>query len=177
MVTFHSKYNGDKSIPSLCGVAFAPIKTKFGGPAQVLPESEEEDIIDEAIGYFRVQCLFKNFKVEGPADLLMIYMTCFIQKCLEVIVKDQNDQSKATKAVLALAMQEVPGVSSKGFFLGNLCTVVKSEEGKLSQYMKQIKQELSKRILNIIYNPEWGTLDMKFWLSYSKKKFLNMTFN
>ena len=104
-------------------------------------------------------------------------MTCFIQKCLEVIVKDQNDQSKATKAVLALAMQEVPGVSSKGFFLGNLCTVVKSEEGKLSQYMKQIKQELSKRILNIIYNPEWGTLDMKFWLSYSKKKFLNMTFN
>tara|TARA_B110001450_G_C17462823_1_gene416923 strand:- start:362 stop:628 length:267 start_codon:yes stop_codon:yes gene_type:complete len=88
LVSFHSKYNDDKSIPTLCGVAFAPIKTKFAGPGQVLPESEEEDIIDEAIGYFRVQCLFKNFKVKGPADLLMIYMTCFIQKVLETISKD-----------------------------------------------------------------------------------------
>ena len=69
----------------------------------------------------------------------MIYMTCFIQKVLETISKDQADQSKATKAVLALAMQDVQGVSAKGFFLGNLCTVVKAEEGKLSLYLKQIK--------------------------------------
>ena len=104
----------------------------------------------------------------------MIYITVFIQKVLETISKDQNDQAKASKAVLALAMQEV-NVSK--FFLLNLCTTVKSEDGKLAQYLKQVKQEVSKRILNIIYNPEWGTLDMKFWLSYSKKKFLNMNFN
>ena len=103
-----------------------------------MPESEEEDIIDEAIGYFRVQCLFKNFKVGGPADILMIYITVFIQKCLETVAKDQ-DQAKASKALLSLAMQEVPGVSSPGCFIKSLCTAVKSEESKLSQYLKQIK--------------------------------------
>ena len=61
------------------------MKTKFAGPAQILPESETEDIIDESIGYFRAQVHFKNYEVEGPADKLMIYITVFIQKCLETI--------------------------------------------------------------------------------------------
>ena len=84
-MTYHSKWNDDASIPVLSGLAFAPIKTKFAGPAVVLPESTEDDIVDEAIGYFRAQCLFKNFEVKGPADKLMIYITVYIQKCLEVI--------------------------------------------------------------------------------------------
>ena len=84
-MTYHSKWNDDSSMATLSGIAFAPIKTKFAGPAQVLPESQEDDIVDEAIGYFRAQCLFKNFEVKGPADKLMIYITVYIQKCLEVI--------------------------------------------------------------------------------------------
>ena len=161
---------------TLSGIAFAPIKTKFAGPAQVLPESQEDDIVDEAIGYFRAQCLFKNFEVKGPADKLMIYITVYIQKCLEVIQKDQ-DQKKAEKNIFTLSIAEVPSPSDTKFFMKDLVKANPKEDGKLQQYLKQIKQEVSKRLLNILFNPEWGTLDLKFWLAYSKKKFLNRAFS
>ena len=36
---------------------------------------------------------------------------------------------------------------------------------------------MAKRLMDVLYNPEWGTLDLKFWLAFSKKKFLGRTFN
>ena len=50
------------------------------------------------------------------------------------------------------------------------------EDNKFKQYLMQLKEETAKRLMNILYNPEWGTLDLKFWLSYSKRKFLKMDF-
>ena len=50
------------------------------------------------------------------------------------------------------------------------------EDTKFKQYLMQLKEETAKRLMNILYNPEWGTLDLKFWLSYSKRKFLKMDF-
>ena len=47
-------------------------------------------MIDEAISYFRASVFFKNFEVQGPADKTMIYITVFIQKCLEVIAKNPD---------------------------------------------------------------------------------------
>ena len=49
--------------------------------------SEEDDIVDETLSFFRAQVLFKNFQVKGPADKTLIFLTVFIQKCLEVIAK------------------------------------------------------------------------------------------
>ncbi len=46
-----------------------------------------DDVIDEAIQQFRANILFKNFEVRGPADKVIIYLTVFIQKCLETIAK------------------------------------------------------------------------------------------
>ena len=48
---------------------------------------EEEDIVDEALTFFRAQVLFKNYEVKGPADKTLIFLTVFIQKCLETISK------------------------------------------------------------------------------------------
>lgn len=31
------------------------------------------------------------------------------------------------------------------------------------------------RLFNKLYNPEYGTMDLKFWLAFSKKKFLKMS--
>ena len=50
-------------------------------------EGDGDDIIDEAIQFFRAQVFFKNFEVKGPADKTMIYLTVFIQKCLDLISK------------------------------------------------------------------------------------------
>ena len=50
-------------------------------------DAPEEDIIDEALRLFRASILFKNFEVRGPADKTLIYLTCYIAKCLETIAK------------------------------------------------------------------------------------------
>ena len=63
-----------------------PLKTKIQGPAPKA-ETEGDDIIDEAITQFRANIFFKNYEVQGPADKVIIYLTVYIQKCLEVIAK------------------------------------------------------------------------------------------
>ena len=49
--------------------------------------SSEDDVIDEAITQFRANILFKNYNIKGSADKVIIYLTVFIQKCLETINK------------------------------------------------------------------------------------------
>ena len=56
------------------------------GPAPKA-EFDGEDVIDEAITQFRANIFFKNYEVRGPADKVIIYLTVFIQKCLEIIAK------------------------------------------------------------------------------------------
>ena len=51
-----------------------------------------------------------------------------------------------------------------------------SEDGKFVQYLTQCKQECAARLMDILFNPEWGTLDLKFWLGFAKKKFMNLEF-
>jgi actin related protein 2/3 complex, subunit 3 len=41
-----------------------------------------EDIIDEAIMFFRANCFFKNYEIEGSADKVIVFLTVFIQRCL-----------------------------------------------------------------------------------------------
>ena len=62
------------------------IRTDIPGSAPKFT-GEGEDIIDEALTFFRAQVFFKNYEPKGPADKTLIYLTCFIQKCLETIAK------------------------------------------------------------------------------------------
>lgn len=58
------------------------------GPA---PKSDSDhDIVDEAIELFRATILFKEFKVEGPADKLIVYLTVFIQKILALTIRSKE---------------------------------------------------------------------------------------
>ena len=57
-----------------------PLRGTSSGPA---PKTQDAvDIVEEAISMFRATIMFKNFKPEGPADKLIVYLTVFIQKCL-----------------------------------------------------------------------------------------------
>ena len=58
----------------------------------------------------------------------------------------------------------------------SLCTDDRGSQ-KFRDYLKQCKQETARRLMNILYNPQWGTLDLKFWLGFAKKKFLKLDFN
>ena len=158
------------------GFAILPIKTEFAGPAPKAPGGDYEDVIDEALNYFRASILFKHFEVKGPADKTFIYLTCFICKCLETIQKSP-EQDAATKAIFKLSMEPVTSGSSSSFFMKDLVKYSAKEDDKFKKYLLQSKQECASRLMQILYNPEWGTLDLKFWLAFAKKKFLNRSFN
>ena len=87
LVSYHSKFCDDKSFEMACGIPILPLKTEFQGPATKIANAEEEDIVDEALTFFRATILFKNFEIKGPADKNLIFLTVFIQKCLETIQK------------------------------------------------------------------------------------------
>ena len=79
--------------------------------------------------------------------------------------------------MLSLSTAQVPSSNDNKFFMKSLCVYKGAEDDKLKNYLKQLKLETSRRLLEILYNPKWGTLDLKFWLQFSKKKFLNMNFS
>ena len=74
-------------------------------------------------------------------------------------------------------MEQVCSASDNKFFMKPVVKYLNKDDDQMKKYLLQCKQECSKRLLDILYNPEWGTLDLKFWLGFSKKKFLKMDFN
>ena len=87
------------------------------------------------------------------------------------------EQQAAAKEVQKLCSQQTPSSTTNGFFMKSLCTPVIKEDDLFKKYLYQIKQECAKRLLLVLYNPEWGTLDLKFWLQFSKRKFLKLDFS
>ena len=86
MPSYHSKFN-QKETTKAWGIPimdFTPKTPTLDYTKLNVPLSEIElDIIDEGIIYFRANVLFKNFSIDGDADKLLVYITVFIQKCLE----------------------------------------------------------------------------------------------
>ena len=47
------------------------------GPAPKA-DFEGDDVVDEAIKFFRANIFFKNYEIRGNADKVIIYLTVFI---------------------------------------------------------------------------------------------------
>ena len=62
-------------------MAILPLKTNVKGPAGKCKDSDE-DIIDEAIKYYRANVLFAQFDIKGPADRTLMYLTFFLSLCI-----------------------------------------------------------------------------------------------
>ena len=43
------------------------------------------DIIDEALLYFRVNVLFKNFEIKGPGDKVLVYLFVLISHIFKTL--------------------------------------------------------------------------------------------
>ena len=78
---------------------------------------------------------------------------------------------------MALVNEPVQSPSQPGFFMGNLVLKGRgtSEEEKFRGYIKQLKEECAGRLFLILYNPTYGTMDLKFWLGFAKRKFLKLS--
>ncbi|KAA6374068.1 MAG: putative arp2 3 complex 21 kd subunit, partial [Streblomastix strix] len=139
--------------------------------------NEETDIVDEAIKYFRANVLFKNFELNGPADKMLAYLTLFITQCLQKVERAQT-KAEGTRVLgqYILQNQEFADVGTLKFCLGGLVTQPTNvnEKDTLNMYMKQIREETVVRLLEKIYDK--GTLN-KWWLAFSKRKFLNKVFS
>ena len=75
---------------------------------------------------------------------------------------------------MALIQEAVPNTASAGFMTALVAKGRPSaEEEKYRTYLRQLKEECGMRMFNILY--QFGGMDLKFWLGFSKRKFLKLS--
>ena len=77
-----------------------------------------DDIIDEVLGYFKANVLFKSFELKGPGDRTLIYLTLYITQCLGKLEKCPTPV-EGMKALTALAHDQFRIPGDVGFALGS----------------------------------------------------------
>ena len=138
MPSYHSVFNKKEADVKYCGIPAFEFKEKKtptldATKLKVKLEDIELDIIDEAIIYFRANVLFKNFNIEGDADKLLVYITVFIQKCLEKANDPNPAKAKENMKKLVDQCEYVPKTEN---FFNILVTKKDSEIGNLQKYSK-----------------------------------------
>ncbi|KAI8634360.1 ARP2/3 complex ARPC3 subunit [Xylariaceae sp. FL1651] len=189
MPAYNSMFNEDDSVPRLVGnVPLLPLRTKTRGPAYVLPspnppvpanespdpDSESYDILDEVLSLFRANTFFRNFEIQGPADRLLIYGILFVSECLGKI-RPNHGVRDATKEVMNTALDlnfAIPG--DPGFPLNQMYEAPRDRQDaeQLRQYLSQVRQELATRLLARVYEDDENGKPSKWWLSFTKRKFM-----
>ena len=171
MPSYHSKLNkNDEGFPSCSGFLLAPLKTDARGPADKCP-ADVKDIIDETISFFRANVLFRNFEVQGDADRTLIYLTLYLHQCL-VKFERIEDRAQGAKEMTIMAKGAFVLPGENGWPLGTLFPAPKSkdEADLIRGYMKQAREEVGKRALNLLFD-EQGKKN-KWWQAFSKRKFM-----
>ncbi|URD96664.1 actin-related protein 2 3 complex subunit 3 [Musa troglodytarum] len=171
---YHSSFVDEEGIMKACGCPLLPLKTHIKGPAPV-SDQDKIDIVDEAITFFRANVFFKNFDIKSPADKLLIYLTFYINVALKRL-EGCRTLAVGTKAIINLGLEKVPVPGEPGFPFPGLFSVPRSQdEAELFRnYLKQIREETSGRLLNCAYRPN-GTPN-KWWLAFAKRKFMNIDY-
>ncbi|RZC67915.1 hypothetical protein C5167_011610 [Papaver somniferum] len=116
----------------------------------------ETDNVDGAIAFFRANVFFKNFDIKSSANELLLCTTLW------------------NEVHINLGFGGVPVPGEAGFPFAGLFPFPQSdEEAELFRnYLKQIREETSGRLLGAAYRPN-GTPN-KWWIAFAKRKFLNI---
>ncbi|KAF3933479.1 hypothetical protein ABW19_dt0204822 [Dactylella cylindrospora] len=185
MPAYHSTFLQDTDVRIIGNFALLPLRTKTRGPAYTLPQlppdadelnidpdSESYDILDEVTLLFRANTLFRNFEIKGPADRVLIYGILFISECLGKIKPNMSGR-EAEKALNTLALDHFALPGDPNFPLNALFAPARdrNEADQLRQYISQMRQELTLRLLARVYF-ESATVPSKWWLSFTKRKFM-----
>ena len=142
-------------------------------------DRENMDIVDEALDLFRTLMMFQNFKVKGGADKVIVYLNVFLAKCLETMRKlgEDCDRAKA-KEKLEKIVKDPISITDKDFYMNKLGLIgTGGSSAKLSQFLDKARAEACKRLLSIMYDPETGDLDRKYWIQYGNRTFLGQKYN
>ncbi|KAF5478601.1 hypothetical protein F2P56_005144 [Juglans regia] len=135
--------------------------------------ADRTDIVDEAITFFRANVFFRNFDIKSSADKLLIYLTLYINVALKRL-EGCRTLAEGTKAIINLGLEKVPVPGEPGFPFPGLFPLPQSQKEAelLRNYLKQIREETSGRLLSVAYRPN-GTPN-KWWLAFAKRKFMNV---
>ncbi len=172
----HSAFNASTPVKEAIGCGIYPLRGKSTGPAPAMdPASEEMDIIDEALYYFRANVLYKSITLSGPADRVLLYLTDYISQCIKKVA-GSPDAKSAKKTLHALAMDSFSapgegGFSYSAFYPANQATP--SDVKLWKEYMLQLRSEASRRLVDRLWqNPQPDGSANKLWMSYAKINFL-----
>lgn len=103
---------------SIGNLAVLPLRTTYRGPAAQTPNIEQ-DIIDEAIYYFKANIFFRTYEVKNEIDRVLIYVTLYIPECLKKLQRCANkNQGMQEMYSLAISKFDIPGES--GFPLNSV---------------------------------------------------------
>lgn len=150
-----------------------------------------EDIVDEILKYFKANILFRNFEVKGDSDRLLIYGILFVSACLNKMVK--KSKQEATSAITTLALEKFALPGDSNFPLGGLVSKPTSSADQglfitstfcmpklilfysdtIRQYLTQLRQEIGQRLIEKVYAKDASQPD-KWWICFTKRKFLNL---
>ncbi|KAG4099607.1 ARP2/3 complex 21 kDa subunit [Neocallimastix lanati (nom. inval.)] len=176
MPAYNSSFNSD-DLRCIGNMALLPIKSKYKGPAPIETNTQVEDIIDEAINLYRANCLFKNFEFKGTADRVLVYLIVYISECLSKLSQKSPLPNKIEgyKILNSLALQNFSVPGDPNFPLNAFfeAPTDRNQAELMKQYISQLRQEMSVRITEKIYNED--STPSKWWMCFSKRKFMGIT--
>lgn len=140
----------------------------------IVPVLGDEDLIDEALKFYRANVLFASYDVKGGADRVMIFVTLYISQCL-IRMQKAGNKASGNKILFDLAKEKFPLPGESGWPLGGhiLAPKNRTDEDLCRNYMKQLREETGIRLLERLYQHSEDAPD-KFWMGFSKRKFMNI---
>eukprot|EP00088_Acartia_fossae_P018990 TRINITY_DN21015_c0_g1_i1.p1 TRINITY_DN21015_c0_g1~~TRINITY_DN21015_c0_g1_i1.p1 ORF type:complete len:191 (-),score=38.21 TRINITY_DN21015_c0_g1_i1:222-761(-) len=169
MPAYHSRLTSNEC---LANMAVLPLKTQVRGPAPCLPPSEEEDIIDEALYYFKANVFFRTYEIKSSADRVLIYLTLYITECLKKLQKcSTKNQAQNEMYSLAIARFDIPG--DAGYPLNGVYQKPASNEeaDAMRQYFLQLRHETGQRLVEKVFTSP-DSKPSKWWTCFAKKRFM-----
>ncbi|PAV80553.1 hypothetical protein WR25_11397 [Diploscapter pachys] len=167
-MAYHSNFKADLLVGNM---GMLPLKTDFKGPA---PRTGEEDIVDEALMFFKPNIYFREFEIKSPADRTLIYLTFYITECLRKLQRSPNKLS-GQKDLAALALNhKLPIPGEVEFPLNSMykAPANKQEEETMRAYLLQLRQEIGQRLCELAF-PSPQEKATKWWLCFARKRFLD----
>ncbi|XP_075690686.1 actin-related protein 2/3 complex subunit 3 isoform X1 [Rhinoderma darwinii] len=152
-------------------MALLPIRSQFKGPAP--RETKDNDIVEEAIYYFKANVFFKNYEIKNEADRTLIYITLYISECLKKLQKC-NSRGQGEKEMYTLGITSFPIPGEPGFPLNAMYVKPsnKQEDEVMRAYLQQLRQETGLRLCEKVFDPQTDK-PSKWWMCFAKKQFMN----
>ena len=168
MPAYHSKLECPQQTGNM---GLMPLRTNFKGPA---PRTNDEDIIDEALQYFKPNIFFREFEIKGPADRTLIYLTFYITECLRKLQRSPNKlAAQKDLGVLALSQQlPIPGEPSFPLNAMYKPPANRADEETMRAFLQQARQELGARLCELAF-PDPAAKPSKWWMCFARRRFMD----